>query len=78
MSRTELLSAIDRDREELIAFLQRLVQAPSPNPPGDTRLAASVVQDFLSQNGISTALVGPQLTMPNVVSEFQGDDDGKR
>jgi hypothetical protein len=38
----DLLAAVERDREDIIAFLQRFVQAPSPNPPGDTRAAAGV------------------------------------
>ena len=35
-----LLEWIDRDRDKLIDFLSRFVQAKSPNPPGDTRQAA--------------------------------------
>lgn len=78
MSRTDLLEAIDRDQEQLVDFLRRLVRAPSPNPPGDTREAADVVSAFLEQRGVESAIVAPQETMPNVVSEFSGSDVGDR
>ena len=38
--RRQLVDWIDADRDRLVAFLSRLVQAKSPNPPGDTREAA--------------------------------------
>ena len=37
---TELLARLDVDRERAVAFLQALLRAPSPNPPGDTRRVA--------------------------------------
>jgi succinyl-diaminopimelate desuccinylase len=35
-----LLGWIDEDRDILIDFLSRFIQAKSPDPPGDTREAA--------------------------------------
>lgn len=78
MSRTHLLATIDDDRAELIDFLRRLVRAPSPNPPGDTREAATVVQSFLSARGIETSVVAPRAEMPNVVGEFDCGRPGER
>ncbi|MGW9332014.1 M20/M25/M40 family metallo-hydrolase [Bosea sp. NPDC055594] len=78
MSHKELLDAIDRDQDQLVDFLRRLVRAPSPNPPGDTREAAGLVSAFLEQRGIGSAIIAPQETMPNVVSEFDGGSTGER
>ena len=78
MSRSDLLAAVDQDQEELLAFLRRLVRAPSPNPPGDTREAADVVSAFLASKGIESSVVAPQPTMPNVVAEFEGGNEGDR
>ena len=78
MSKTHLLAAIDDDRAELIEFLRRLVRAPSPNPPGDTREAATVVQSFLEGRGIEASVVAPRAEMPNVVGEFDCGQPGER
>lgn len=78
MSKAELLSAIDADRGELVDFLGRLVRAPSPNPPGDTRAAADVVRSFLAARGITSEIAAPKPDMPNVVAEFAGRDPNRR
>jgi succinyl-diaminopimelate desuccinylase len=78
MSRTDLLKAIDQDQDELIDFLRRLVRAPSPNPPGDTREAAGIVSAFLAEKGVEFCVIAPMASMPNIVSEFEGGDAGER
>ena len=70
MKSSDLLKAIDADRAEHISFLQAFVQAPSPNPPGDTREAANVIASYLQSNGITPEITGPQPSMPNVVHDF--------
>jgi succinyl-diaminopimelate desuccinylase len=78
MDRSMLLSMIDTDKEAHLNFLQKLIQAPSPAPPGDTTEAAKVVQNFLSAHGISTSVIAPQVHMPNIVSSFDGSSTGPR
>jgi succinyl-diaminopimelate desuccinylase len=75
--RDELLAAVERDREGIIAFLQRFVQAPSPNPPGDTREAAAVVTAFLDSHGLPWRQVAPVPEWPNIVGSFDGGHPGK-
>lgn len=72
MDSEALLDAIKADTQAHIQFLQRLVQAASPNPPGDTRAAAAVIRGYLSsQHGISTQVIAPGGEQaPNVVAEF--------
>lgn len=72
MDSEALLSAIKADTQAHISFLQRFVQAASPNPPGDTRAAAAVIRDYLSsQHGIPTQVITPGGEQaPNVVAEF--------
>ena len=36
---------VNEEREQLIDFLQGFVRTKSPNPPGDTRLAASFITE---------------------------------
>ncbi|KCV57104.1 M20 family metallopeptidase [Bordetella bronchiseptica] len=78
MSKQAMLDAIEAEREVLIGFLQEFVRAASPNPPGDTRAAAAVIQGFLSARGVPNELLGPQESMPNVVSECEGGRAGPR
>ncbi|MCU0983323.1 MAG: M20/M25/M40 family metallo-hydrolase [Acetobacteraceae bacterium] len=75
--RDDLIEAIERDRETIIAFLQRFVQAPSPNPPGDTRAAAAVVTAFLDEHGLPWRSVAPVPEWPNIVGSFEGGRPGK-
>ncbi|KAL1877219.1 hypothetical protein Plec18167_004908 [Paecilomyces lecythidis] len=72
MDRSTLLSKIESDKDLHISFLQSLAQAPSPNPPGDTKAAASVVTDYLQKHNVPFEIIAPKADMPNVVSEFAG------
>ena len=47
--RQQLLDWIDRDRDDLVGFLQAFVQHRSPNPPGDTRDTAEFITSFLER-----------------------------
>jgi len=47
-----LLGWIDEDRDNLIDFLSRFIQAKSPDPPGDTREAAGHIKRHLDQKGL--------------------------
>jgi len=68
----ELLAAIEADKESQIAFLQALIRAPSPNPPGDTTHAAEAVRNYLHDRGVPTRTIGPKAHLPNIVSDFNG------
>lgn len=78
MTKQAMLEAIESERDTLIQFLQAFVQAPSPNPPGDTRAAAAVLQDFLTARGVPTEIIAAQETMPNLVSDCEGARPGPR
>jgi acetylornithine deacetylase/succinyl-diaminopimelate desuccinylase-like protein len=45
------------DVVDVVALAQRLIRTASPNPPGDERAVARVVQDTLSELGLPTAEV---------------------
>jgi succinyl-diaminopimelate desuccinylase len=72
MDRESLLHLIESDRNSHIAFLQEVVQAPSPNPPGDTTQVASVISKFLREKNIPFATLVSKDECPNIVSEFSG------
>lgn len=69
---SSLLEALESDKESQIRLLQSLVQAASPNPPGNTVEAAEVLRRYLSDRGISSEIVEAQPGLHNLVSEFQG------
>lgn len=70
MNAQALLDALAANEPAHIAFLQSLVRAPSPNPPGDTRQAAAVIQSYLTSHGLHPRIIAPQAHMPNVVADF--------
>src|SRR5262245_55129809 len=74
--KAQLLRWIDQDRDEIVGFLCDFVRAKSPNPPGDTTLAAAHVTRFLTLNGLPFRVIAPQPTMPNIVSAFDGGRPG--
>lgn len=71
MNLQDLLKAIEADEKSHITFLQRFVQAPSRNPPGDTRRVAQVIVDYLKCHGIEPEIIALQEHLPNVVSDFE-------
>lgn len=72
-----LLSAIEADRDKLIDFFQRFLQAPSPNPPGDTTPAVRVLKEFLDSHGITPREVAADPVKPNLVAHADGSGSGR-
>ena len=72
-----LLRWVDDDREDILNFLSRFIQAKSPNPPGDTRDAADHVCSFLALKSIPYQIIAPRSEMPNIVSSFDGNVPGR-
>ena len=72
-----LLDWIDKDRDRLIDFLSRFIQAKSPNPPGDTRVATDYICKFLDANQLPYRIISPQPEMPNIVGSFEGGKPGR-
>jgi succinyl-diaminopimelate desuccinylase len=75
--KAELLAWIERDRDEIIGFLQDFVRAPSPNPPGDTRAAAAVITRLLDAERLPWRTVAPKPEGPNIVGSFEGARPGR-
>ena len=77
MDKTTLLRQIEADKEEHVKLLQSFIQAPSPNPPGDTIQAAQLLIDYLNSHDVSSEVIAPQKHMPNIVSTFSGAKPGE-
>ena len=75
--RRRLLERIDRDRDLLIGFLQEFIRCPTPNPPGDTRIAARHVQKLLDAHEVVYRVIAPNETMPNIVANFGAGMPGR-
>ncbi|MGI6853936.1 M20/M25/M40 family metallo-hydrolase [Mesorhizobium sp. 1B3] len=75
--REQVLSWIKDDEAELVAFLREFVQAASPNPPGDTRQAMSLVTSFLETEGLPFREVTAQPHLPNIHASFEGGRPGR-
>ncbi len=68
--RQQLLQWIDRDRDELVGFLQAFIRHKTPNPPGDTRSAAKFITTFLDRHDLAYRIISPHPEMPNIVANF--------
>jgi len=66
-----VLACINED--EVVAFLRRLIQAPSVNPPGDVREAIAVCEAPLREAGFSIRLAQLAPEKPNLIAEYGGD-----
>jgi succinyl-diaminopimelate desuccinylase len=75
--RGQLMRWIEADREKIIHFLCDFVRAKSPNPPGDTTLAAAHLIRFLEAHALPFHVVAPQPRMPNIVGSFEGARPGR-
>src|SRR5690625_4669145 len=75
--RQKLISWLDLEQGEIISLFKDLIQAPSPNPPGNTLKAAEVITKFLSEKGLEYRIIDPCAEMPNVVAAFDAPSAGK-
>ena len=73
-----LLERVEKDRTEIIEFVQGFIRAKSPNPPGDTKKAAEYVKEYLDRKSITYEVVGPDPEKPNIVSSFNAPKQGRR
>lgn len=77
-ARETLLSWIAEDEAAIIGFLQDFLRAPSPNPPGESRAAATVITRLLDSERLPWRLVAPREEFPNIVGSFEGARPGRR
>ena len=75
--RKQLIDWLERDRDRLVEFFRGFLRCPSPNPPGDTTIAATYIGDFLKREGLDHRVIAPQKTMPNIVAAFDAGRPGK-
>lgn len=68
---------IDAARGELVDLCDKLVAAPSVNPPGRTTEVAAAVRSYLSGHGLTTKTVKVDDEAPNVVAEVDGQSSGR-
>ena len=73
----QLVQWIEADREKLINFFSRFLQAKSPNPPGDTREATQHICHFLEEENLPYQIIAPQEIMPNIVGSFDCGSPGR-
>lgn len=62
--------------EEVTEFVRSLIQAPSENPPGDTRDCAKVVQQKCLEIGLQTHVIAKEEKYANVVATLEGKYPG--
>jgi succinyl-diaminopimelate desuccinylase len=74
---SRLLDRLKASEAASIGFLQALLRAPSPNPPGDTRAVAALVQGALAEAGLAPRVIAPHPEMPNIVARFDGSKPGR-
>ncbi len=71
-ARRTLVAHLHATEAAQVALLQRLLRAPSANPPGDTRPAASVLEAFLAAEGCPAVTHAARPDLPNLVAAFDG------
>jgi succinyl-diaminopimelate desuccinylase len=68
---------LDRRHDVLLDIARRLIESPSPNPPGDERRPAGVVQDALRRLGLPEArVVSRRKERPNLILRIEGQHPG--
>lgn len=72
-----LLAEIDAARDDLVAFFQGFTRIATPNPPGETREAASFLGAFLDERGLAYQVIAPVPEWPNIVADQRFDRPGR-
>ncbi|MET0481865.1 MAG: M20/M25/M40 family metallo-hydrolase [Aestuariivirgaceae bacterium] len=68
--RSEICEWIDARSAEQTALLEKLVAAPSENPPGNVEAVARKIEDFLATRGLPTERIQRAENQPNIVSSI--------
>ena len=68
---------VDARREQLVSLCARLVEAESVNPPGETRRAVAVLEEFLSGEGLAFEQIARVASKPNLVAGIDGSAPGR-
>lgn len=72
-----VLAALDALEGELMGFTRALVATPSPNPPGDERAVARLVQEELDRHGVTAVrALWDEPERPNLIVDV-GPDSGR-
>ena len=68
MFKARLIDELRKRQAGLFALCSRLVQIPSENPPGDTSVLASFIQEYLASRRIPVEWHEPMAGRPNLVA----------
>ena len=63
-------------QNESIEVLQRLVRFNTVNPPGDEREAIEYLEQYLTQAGFATEILGATPERTNLIADLHGEQDG--
>jgi len=74
-----ILGRLDAWSDDILAFAQELIRTPSPNPPGDERAVAALVQERLAMLGVGSVSIHAALPeRPNLIARVIGAGPGPR
>ena len=59
-------------KERLVALLQRLVQTPSENPPGNEENVSKIIEEAFSSAGLDIRKISFEKNRPNVLGTLKG------
>ncbi|MDQ8731867.1 M20/M25/M40 family metallo-hydrolase [Bradyrhizobium sp. LHD-71] len=78
-ARRQIADQVAAGRDTLIAMTQRLVAAPSPNPPGEVMRAAEVAAALLAEiDGVRIDRFEPAPGLVSLVARIDSGRDGRR
>ncbi|MHA2398632.1 MAG: M20 family metallopeptidase [Promethearchaeota archaeon] len=77
MKNQDILKTIDSKKNEIVKFLQSLIQFKSVNPPGDTSKIARYIKEYISKRGLECELYQQEKTKVNAVGTLSGNGDKK-
>lgn len=72
----QVVAAVDKYSDELLALCSHLIQIPSVNPPGDSTEITTFIKDYLEHNGLSVDIHESKENMYNLISSY-GNTEGK-
>lgn len=75
-SKSELIAQVDRNKDELVELLSSLVQVETTIPPGDTREAIELIQEYLDDYGLSGRVLKSNQNKYNFVAQAGGSKPG--
>ena len=77
MTINKILNQIESSTDDIAKLCSKLVQIPTPNPPGNTELCIKFIEEYFKEHNIPTEIYSRREGKANIVAKIEGESSTK-